>query len=608
MITVVQNADIYEISFPYNTDVIAMIKNIAGRHWDAQRKKWIIPKSSLGFLINEFKGTAYEQQVKIISDEHINENQHVDSTSKIPDIDISSVRLYCKSGSKLYHHQIDFMKFAIDRQNKGNMNGFILADDPGLGKTLQTMNLALYNEHKYGFKHCLVICCINGSKYNWQDDIEDHTNGEYRAYILGTRKNKRNGREIPPSSSKVKYDDLCSLKMYNDESEDDLPYFIILNIEALRYKVGKQYPITNRIIELINSGVINMIAIDEIHKNASPQSCQGKQIMKIKEKTQNNCEWISITGTPITKQPVDVFLPLMLCNGHNFRSFYTWCQYFCLYGGYGNHNIIGYRNISYLKRLLENNMIRRLKTDVLDLPDKLHISIYVDLTDFQKKLYQAELNEIKSKKFEIQQSMSPGNYFLKLRQVSGSPELVVPDMPIDKHYLTKNAKLQVLLAKVDEIVNRGEKVIIFSNWVKPLRTLYRFVAAKYKVCCFTGTMKEEIRQKHKEVFMKNPEYKIMLGTIGALGTTYTLTAARNVIFYDEPWNPSDKLQAEDRIHRVGAQAGKNNTLNFYTILARNTVDEQVHNILYRKKSIMNYIVDNKLDFKHNPELLNKILD
>ena len=95
----------------------------------------------------------------------------------------------------------------------------------------------------------------------------------------------------------------------------------------------------------------------------------------------------------------------------------------------------------------------------------------------------------------------------------------------------------------------------------------------------------------------------MVGTIGALGTTHTLTSANNVIFYDEPWTYTDKLQAEDRCHRVGT----NSSVNIYTLLSKDTVDERVHDIVYGKKDVAGYIVDNKLDFRNNPDLVYKLL-
>lgn len=603
MINVVQNNDVYEISFRYDPNVIYHVKNVAGRRWLPDRKLWTIPKDKLGFLINEFQGTVYEGTLRIISDEDIGINDSIDVTDVIPNIDVSNMKFHTKEGTELYKHQIDFMKFAIDRQNKGNLSGFLVSDDQGLGKTIEALNLAILNRTTYGYKHCLVLCCINSSKFNWQKEIEEHTRGEYTGYILGTRK-KRDGSYRFDTGGKEKYDDLVSNKMYNDENGQDLPYFLIVNIESLRYKQGKSNVLADKLINMINSGDLNMIIIDEIHKNASPTSKQGKQLLRIKKNTLRSAMWLPMTGTPITNKPTDVFLPLRLVDAHSYKSYYTWCQEFCVYGGFGGYEIISYKNIPKLKSILQNNMIRRLKSDVLDLPPKLQYTEYVENTPYQRRLYTKIQEDIKNNRDEIMLSLNPLSKLLKLRQVNGNPELVDEELKVDASYISKNAKLQRLLELLEEIHDRGEKVIIFSNWVESLRTLYKFVSKKYKVCCYTGTMKAADREKHKHCFLTNPSYTVMVGTIGALGTSHTLTVAKNIIFYDEPWTPSDKEQAEDRIYRIGT----NDSVNIYTLLTKQTVDEKVNNILYTKKNISNFIVDNKLEMDKGGKLFDFLLE
>ena len=744
-VIVKQNNDVYEISFKYDPKMINIVKSVPGRAWVPDKKLWTIPKDKLGFLIKAVEGTDYEQ-LTIFSDEQINVNAELESTRIIPDIDISDIPFYVCEGSKPYGHQLDFMKYAVNRENNGNMNGFILADEMGCitgdalvhvcyrelyqtitlkelyrnwtkkshhrgytirclkgrefgmheirdvlysgvkhvysikfnygkplkatadheiltpsgfvelqnlkvgdsvivnisgtkpcavkvvdisyvgeeetfdvkmfdpyhnfvangvvvhncGKTLETINLALYNKSKYGLKHCLILCCVNSSKYNWLNDISTHTNGKEIAYILGTRQ-RRNGKLRYDGSSKDKYDDLHKFKMFNGKP---LPFFIIINIEAIRYQVGKHYPITEELIKRINNYDIGLVACDEIHKNVSSSSLQGKCLAEIKNKTGSNSMWIPITGTPIVNKPTDAYMPLKLIGGHNYKNFYLWCQTFCVYGGYGDHQIVAYKNIPTLKSMLQDNMIRRLKDEVLDLPPKIHYTEYVENTTYQQKLYDQVLNQILVNDDGEIRNFNPMTKFLGLRQVNGSPELIDTSLSIDSDYLNKNAKLKRLLELLEDAIEvRGEKVIVFSNWVEPLKTVYNFVSKKYKTCCFLGTMSSELREKHKKVFQTNPEYKVLLGTVGAAGTSNTFTAASTVIFYDEPWTPADKVQAEDRAHRLGTTK----VVNIITLMTKDTVDERVHDILYQKEGISNFIVDNRLDFDHNPSLFYDIL-
>ena len=602
MISVIQNNDVYEIRFRYDPTLVDMVKQVPGRMWHNESKMWTIPKNNLGFFLNQIKGTVYENICKIDSMEHINENADIETTTKIPNIDISRIPYYVKEGAKPYKHQLDFMKYAIDKQQRGYMSGFLIADDMGLGKTSESINLAIYNKKQYKFKHCLIICNINTSKYNWKNEVESATKGKMTGYILGARI-KKDGTISYDGGSKPKIEDLRTEHMYGDKSCPKLPYFLICNVESLRAKEGRKYPFADLLIDYINSRKINMVIIDEIHKNMSPTSTQGKQILRIKKATGHNCEWIPMTGTPIVRKPTDVFLPMKLIDAHNFSSYYTWNKEFCIYGGFGGHEIIGYKNIPRVKTMLQNNMIRRLKDQVLDLPPKIYFTEYVDNTTYQAKLYESVRQATLAEAGQILKLANPMVKLLKLRQVNGSPELVDPTLKVDKNYLKHNAKMQRMLQILEDIHEAGEKVIIFSNWVEPLRMVYKILIQKYKVCCFTGTMSDEAREKNKQVFQNNPEYTILVGTIGAAGTTHTFTAASNIIFLDEPFNATDKSQAEDRAYRIGTKQ----SLKIYTLLSRNTVDDRVHEIVYEKAATSKYIVDGVIDFRNNPDLFYKLL-
>lgn len=603
MIQISQNNDVYEIRSKYDPTFIEIIKSIPGRRWLLDPKVWTIPLDKLGFLLNAVVGTDYEDALQINSQEYLGVNQTFDKTKTIPDVDISKVKFYVEDGKELYQHQKDTMKYALYRDQTGRHSGFLLGDQPGLGKTLSVMNLALHRKLTRKDKHCLVICCINTAKYNWYEDIIKHTNGEQIPYLIGTRKNRKGVESI--RGSKEKLDDLLTLKKYGQKKNGEkLPYFLIINIEAIRYKEGRKYPIADRIIELINEGKINMIVVDEIHKNCSPTSNQGKQVLKIKKQTGKKLEWIPMTGTPITKSPLDCFLPFRLIDAHDYSSFYLWSQNFCVYGGFGGHEVIGYKNMPQLKSMVQDNMLRRLKKDVLDLPPKIHITEYVENTPYQQRLYAQVRGDMLAQKGVLQASMNPLAQFIRLRQVNGYPEVIDKNLsPTSKDYLSKNAKMKRILEIIDLHVSQGEKVVVYSNWVEPLRTLYRYVSKKYKTCCYTGTMSDADKEKNKRVFTTNPDYMVMLGTIGALGTSHTLTVAHVEIFFDEPWNATDKEQAEDRCHRISATE----PLMIYTMLTTGTVDDRVHNIVYTKDGIAKYIVDDDLDFKKHPELFDLLL-
>ena len=604
MITAVQENDLYIIRFPYDTEIIKLIKNVNGRNFvnNGGQKYWTIPVDRLGFLIAQLKGTPYENQLQVYSNEHIDENATLDSTESIPNVDLSNIQLYVEEGGHLFPHQLDFMKYAIDRQRRGLYSGFILADEQGCGKTLEVMNLALYNRKFNRLKHCLIIACVNSAKYNWVYDIIKHTNGQEVPYLLGSRK-KKDGTVVMESGSFEKLQDLKCGHMYGDKNEPPLPFFLIMNIEAIRMRENRRYPIRERLTTLLNKGYIGMVALDECHRGVGATSLQGKQILKLKKDVTAKIEWIPMTGTPIVNKPTDIFIPLKLVDGHAFKNYYSWCENFCVYGGFGNYQIIAYKNIPDLKRMLQSNMLRRTKDKVLDLPPKIRTIEYVENTVYQSKLYDHIVRDMLSHRDEIISSLNPMVKFLKLRQVNGNPELVDTTCDVNDKYLGKNAKMVRLLDLVENIVSNGDKVVIFSNWVESLKAVYKFLSKDYKVCCYTGTMKSEDRELHKKKFIENPDYKILIGTVGALGTSHTLTVAHNVIFYDLPWNQATVEQAEDRCYR----AGTTNTVNVYYLITKDTVDEKVYDIIMNKKGVSKYIVDNELSFKDNPQLFEFLL-
>jgi hypothetical protein len=233
---------------------------------------------------------------------------------------------------------------------------------------------------------------VNSAKFSWQEDIAFHTNETENAYILGTRIRK-DGNYRYDGSGADKVEDLQTGHMFGDKSAPELPYFLITNIEALRTKSGRSYTLASEIINMAIIGELQMIAIDEVHKNMSPTSTQGKLILTIKNKTGKSIEWIPMTGTPIVNKPIDVFTPLKLVDGHNVKSFYNWKRMFCNFGGYGGHTIEGYKNIPLLKDMLQKNMLRRLKADVLDLPPKIYYTEYVENTLY-RELYMNLLSVI----------------------------------------------------------------------------------------------------------------------------------------------------------------------------------------------------------------------
>lgn len=470
--------------------------------------------------------------------------------------------------TKPYKHQEECLKYGEEHEK------FLLADQQGLGKTKEVIDIACMLKEEYGYEHCLIICGVNGLKWNWANEVSIHSNEQ--AYILGTR-----GKKIGSNADKL--EDLNNI--------DNLPYFIITNIESLRYKVktGRVitkrvsrrnklveevvYPITDKIIGLCNKEKIGMISADECHKMKNPDSEQGEQFLRISAETQ-----IAMTGTPIMNSPLDLFIILKWL-GYEEHSFWQFKSHFCRLGGYGGYEVVGYKNLDQLQNTLDKMMLRRLKSEVLDLPDKVYKLEYVEMGTKQKKIYHEVYDEIKRNIDKIIMSSNPLSQLIRLRQATGYTGIL-------SSTIEESAKLDRLEEIVEDIIADGEKVIIFSNWTNITDEVEKRLQ-KYRPLVITGSTPENERDFCVKQFQGEDDKKVIIGTIGAMGTGLTLTSANNVIFLDEPWNMALREQAEDRAHRIG----QNKTVNIYFLLTKDTIDERIHTIVEDKGEVSDYIVD-----------------
>lgn len=243
------------VSFPYNIRYVDLMRKQPCRYWHADLRCWEIPYSDINPVL-EALGTDYKLKI----DESLQQTQIEESKVEIP----SSY----KFKTSPYAHQIEGVLYGLNHKK------FLLGDEQGLGKTKQMLDLAIINKQLYGYKHCFIIACVNGLKYNWQEEVKIHT--DEQAYILGTRINKKG--KITIGSNKDRLDDLKNIDQID-------AYFIITNIETLRYVVKEQvptktknkngtirykkitrFPIVEELQKLIKEKEISMIVADEVHK------------------------------------------------------------------------------------------------------------------------------------------------------------------------------------------------------------------------------------------------------------------------------------------------------------------------------------------------------
>ena len=541
------------ISFPYNSELVEYIKSLGTRVYLPDTREWEVPLTSIPTICNKL--TTHD--IKIVGE--------MVKDTKIQ----ASLPEGFNFKTTPYSHQREGVLFGLAN------NTFLLGDDQGLGKTKEIIDLALARKASEGMKHCLIVCGVNGTKYNWVDEVHTHSNED--AWVIGTRYTKRRPIKMIEGSGQDKLDDLNNLPPH---------FFIITNIETLRalaYKEKKgktekyRFPIAEKIQKLCESGEIGMVAFDEAHKAKNPSSQQGEALLSIKPKYA-----IPMSGTFLLNNPLDLYVPLKWA-GYETHSFYQYKQHYCQMGGYHNQDIIGYKNLDELRALLDKVMLRRTKYDVLDLPPKVHTVEYVDMTKEQMRAYADVKAELKSCIDKIKVHNDPLSQMIRLRQVTGYPGILSTT-------ITESAKMDRMVELVDEITAVGQKAIVYSQW-ETMTEVARKKLSAYNPAYITGSVKSEDRMSEMERFQTDPECKVIVGTIGALGTGFTLTAATNVIFLDDPWNRAIKDQAEDRAHRIGTKG----TVRIITLVCKDTIDERILNLVERKGRMADMLIDGKFE-------------
>lgn len=449
--------------------------------------------------------------------------------------------------------------------------------------TKEIIDLAIARKHSEGMKHCLIICGVNGTKYNWVDEV--HTHSKEDAWVIGTRYTKRAPVKMIEGTSKDKLDDLMNLPPH---------FFIITNIETLRAMPTKKgnktvFPIAERIQKLCDMGQIGMVAFDEAHKAKNPTSQQGKALLSIQPKYA-----IPMSGTFLVNSPLDLYVPLKWA-GFEQHSFYQYKQHYCVMGGFNNQEVISYKNLDEIRAILDKVMLRRTKDEVLDLPPKIHTVEYVEMNKEQKTIYDEVKKEVKSNIDKLRISNDPLSQMIRLRQATGYPGIL-------SSTITQSAKMDRMVELIEEITSVGQKAIVYSQW-EQMTLIMKQKLKRYNPAYITGDVKSEIRMQEVSRFQNDPTCKVIIGTIGAMGTGLTLTAASNVIFIDDPWNRALKDQAEDRAHRIGTKG----TVRVITIVCKETIDERILDLVYRKGKMADLLIDGKFEGRNKTAFIDYLL-
>ena len=418
---------------------------------------------------------------------------------------------------------------------------FILADDMGLGKTTSTIIAALES----GAKKVLIICPAS-LKINWSREIENYT--DKSIYI-------------------------CEGKNFSSDH-----HFVIVNYDIIK----NFHDIKNKETSQILNSKFDLVIIDEAHYLKNSQAQRTKLINHFVKNI--NRLWL-LTGTPITSRPIDYYNLLSLVESPVSQNWMAYVIRFC--EGYqfraGQRkvwNVNGASNLDELRERTSKQILRRLKTDVLDLPEKIISPVYLRL---------------KSREYENLM----GEYFDWFRNNSEeSASLTVQFSKLMKvRQVIAEEKISQTIELAENILEQGKKVIIFSNFTEPLKRIHEHFG-KMSVY-LDGSTTKPARQKAVDDFQDNDKVKVFCGNIKAAGVGITLTSAEVVIFNDLSFVPSDHSQAEDRAYRYGQ---KNSVLVYYPLF-ENTIEGAIYDILIRKKGIFETVMGDNLDRGSIAELI-----
>jgi SWI/SNF-related matrix-associated actin-dependent regulator 1 of chromatin subfamily A len=423
---------------------------------------------------------------------------------------------------------------------------FILADDMGLGKTTSTIIAAL----ETGAKKILIICPAS-LKINWQREISNYS--DRSVYI-------------------------CEGKNYSTDEE-----FVIINYDIIK----NFYDIKDKENSQIYKSNFDLIIIDEAHYLQNTQAQRTKLVNSFAKRA--NRLWL-LTGTPMTSRPINYFNLLNLIESSVAQNWMAYVIRYC--EGYqfrvgGNRkiwNTNGASNLEELRDRTSKQVLRRLKQDVLDLPDKIITPVYLRL---KSKLYEGlmgdyynwyEKNPEESSSLTVQFSK-----LMKIRQVIAEE------------------KVSSTIELAENIIEQGKKVIIFTNFTNTLKTLLDHFGKK--AVGLDGSSSKIERQNAVDQFQENDKIQVFVGNIKAAGVGITLTSAEAVIMNDLSFVPSDHSQAEDRAYRYGQ---KSNVSVYYPIF-ENTIEGVIYDILSKKKNIFETVMGDNISREDTAvEILNNI--
>lgn len=441
-----------------------------------------------------------------------------------------------------YEYQREGICFGLENKR------IIIGDEPGLGKTLQSIGI-VDTANAYP---CLVIC-PSSLKINWQREFEKFT--DKSAIVLDNNVRTTWGYLLTMGVHQV--------AIVNYES---LRKFFVWDIKG-----GKQFRLKDVVFNP-QIKAFKSIIIDESHRVKDPSAQQtiftkGLSVGK---------DWcILLSGTPVVNRPEDLIAQLSIMSrlgefGGRAKFMADYCT------DPKDKTATPAVPLSVLsKQLYDTCMIRREKAKVLpQLPDKTRVDLYVEINNANE--YYLAANDLAAYLQEYTEC-TDSEIRRKMRM-----EALVKFMTLRS--LATKGKIAQAVDFIRTFLDSGKKLIVFCSLHDIVDELQK---AFPRAVTVTGRDSAVNKQASVDAFQNNPDVNLIICSIKAAGVGLTLTASSDVAFVELAWTYADCCQCEDRAHRIGQ---KDNVTCYY-LLGRGTIDHTIYSLIHRKKSIANEIMN-----------------
>jgi SWI/SNF-related matrix-associated actin-dependent regulator 1 of chromatin subfamily A len=445
----------------------------------------------------------------------------------------------------------------------------LIADQPGLGKTIQAVGVININPH---INKVLVICPAS-LRINWKREMEKWL---VRNFSIG----------------------VVDKNFYPEDSD-----IVIIN-----------YDVVDRHKDNLSKLDWDLLVIDEAHYLKNPSAKRTKAIFGYKKAPGISAKQkLFLTGTPILNKPIELFSLLNSLDPKEWSSRWKYAHRYCdaKYNDFG-WDFSGSSNLEELQdRLRSSLMVRRLKEDVLtELPAKRRQVIELPSDKSMMSLIKSEntawedkdstLSALRASVMLASVSDNQEQYNQAVHQLKEGTSSVFSNLS----KLREEIALKKLPYVIEHLNSFEEKVVVFAHHKSVVSELKDKLGDQ--AVMLVGDMSMEDRQYSVDEFQNNPKVKYFIGSIMAAGVGITLTAASTVVFAELDWVPGNMSQAEDRCHRIGQL----NSVLVQHLVLEHSLDAKIIRKLIKKQEVIDKALDleydlSSIDFDIDEEILPK---